>query len=220
MVAAAPVDTPPATVPAEPPASEPADPTVTTPVEVPPVTDAEPVPGSDDTGFDDTGFDDDNTDVSGWWWIAGVVVAVMAVIGVVVAVRLRDTTERWAQRASLLCDSARAMSATLASRLADPAPWSVPTRYTEQQQRCAGYITELTSSAPDGKAGALLAAVAADTQRLDDAVTSLATGVPAEVARDTVQPGLDQLAASLTALEELATSLAMNAALPSGRSAH
>ncbi len=158
--------------------------------------------------------------MSRWWWIAGIVVAVAAVIGVVVAVRLRDTTERWAQRASLLCDSARALSVTLSTRLADPTPWSIPTRYTEQHQRCAGYVGELTASAPDGKAGALLAAVATDTQRLHDAVAGVATGAPADVARNTVQPHLDQLAASLTALEELATSLAMNAALPSGRSAN
>jgi hypothetical protein len=223
VAAAAPVDTPPATVPADPtvpPASD--APTVTTPAEIPPAFEPGPgsVPDSEDTGFTDTGFDDDNTDVSRWWWIAAIVVAVAAVIGVVVAVRLRDTAERWVQRASLLCDSARAMSVTLSIRLADSTPWSVPTRYTEQHQRCAGYLTELTASAPDGKAGVLLAAVATDTQRLHDAVARVATGTPADVARNTVQPHLDQLAESLTALEELATSLAMNAALPSGRSAN
>jgi hypothetical protein len=223
VAAAAPVDTPPATVPADPttpPDPAPSDPTVTMPDS--PVT--EPVTGSvpaaDDSGLTDTGFDDDNTDVSRWWWIAGIVVAVAAVIGLVVAVRRRDTTERWGQRASLLCDSARALSVTLSTRLTDPTPWSIPIRYTEQHQRCAGYLTELADSPPDGRAAALLAAVATDMQRLHDAVAGLATGAPAAVAHDTVQPHLDQLAVSLTALEELATSLAMNAALPSGRSAN
>jgi methyl-accepting chemotaxis protein len=223
VAAAAPVDTPPATVPTDttvPPASD--APTVTTPTEVPPAFEPGPgsVPDSEDTGFTDTGFDDENTDVSRWWWIAGIVVAVVAVIGLVVALRRRDTTERWAQRASLLCDSARALSVTLSTRLADPSPWSIPTRYTEQHRRCAGYVTELTASAPDGRTGELLAAVATDTQQLHDAVTGVATAATQEDARTAVQPRLDQLAASLTALEELTTSLAMHAALPSGRSAN
>jgi hypothetical protein len=223
VAAAAPVDTPPPTAPTDPtvpPASD--DPTITTPAEVPPATEpgTESVPDSEDTGFTDTGFDDDNTDVSRWWWIAGIVVAVMAVVGVVVALRRRDTTERWAQRASLLCDSARALSVTLSTRLADPAPWSIPTRYSEQHRRCAGYVGELTASAPDGRTGALLAAVATDTQRLHDAVTGVAAGATQDVARDALQPPLDQLATSLTALEELTTSMVMHAALPSGRSAN
>ncbi len=62
--------------------------------------------------------------------------------------------------------------------------------------------------------------MATDTQRLHDAVTGVATGATPDVARTAVQPHLDQLAASLTALEELTTSLAMHAALPSGRSAN
>jgi hypothetical protein len=221
VAAAAPVDTPPATVPADPtipPASD--APTVTTPAEDPAVTEPVPEPDSEDTGFTDTGFDDENTDVSRWWWIAGIVVAVVAVMGLVVALRRRDTTERWAQRASLLCDSARALSVTLSTRLADPSPWSIPTRYSEQHRRCAGYVAELTGSAPDGRTGALLAAVATDTQGLHDAVTGVATGATQEAARTALQPPLDQLAASLTALEELTTSLAMHAALPSGRSAN
>ncbi len=192
-------------------------------VDVPVVTEVVPgdtVPGFDDTGFDDTGFDDSNTDVSAWWWVAGIVVAVAAVGGIVVAVRLRDNTERWGQRASLLCDSARAMSVTLSTRLADPSSWSIPSRYIEQQQRCAGYITELTNSVPDAKAGTLLGAVATDTRVLHTAVTSVALGDPVEVARNLLQPHLDQLAASLTELEELATALAMHAALPSGRAAN
>ncbi len=225
VAAAAPVDTPPATVPADP-TVPPDDPTVTTPVEDSPVTEpvtepvADSVPAADDTGLTDTGFDDDNTDVSRWWWIAGIVVAVAAVIGLLVAWRRRDSDERWVQRASLLCDSARALSVTLSTRLADPSPWSVPIRYAEQHQRCAAYVTEVTHSAPDDKAGALLAAVATDTQRLHDAVVGLTPGAPAQVAHDTLQPHLDHLAVSLTALEELTTSLAMSAALPSGRSAN
>ncbi|HYN35149.1 MAG TPA: hypothetical protein VES40_21170 [Ilumatobacteraceae bacterium] len=178
------------------------------------------VPGGTVAGFDDTGFDDSNTDVSEWWWVAGVVVAVAAVGGVVVAVRLRDSTERWAQRASLLCDSARAMTVTLSTRLADPSSWSIPNRYAEQHQRCAGYITELTDSIPDPKAGALLAAVATDSQSLHAALNSVALGEPVEVARNLLQPHLDQLASSLTMLEELATARAMNAALPSSRAAN
>lgn len=221
VAAAAPADTaPPATVPADPTTPPVSEPTVTTPAETPEPTDVSPDTELDDTGFTDTGFDDDNTDVSAWWWIAGIVVAVAAVIGVVVAVRLRDTTERWAQRASLLCDSARAMSHTLSTRLADPAPWSMPARYAEQHQRCAGYLTELSGSAPDDKADTLLAAVAADMQELHRSLTDLAIGSPTEAARATVQPGLDRLSVSLGALEELATGLAMNAALPSSRSAH
>jgi hypothetical protein len=203
-----------------PPASPPPDSQPETPedVDVPVVTEA--APGVVEPGFDDTGFNDSNTDVSVWWWVAGIVVAVVAVGGVVVAVRLRDTTERWAQRASLLCDSARAMSVTVSARLTDPSSWSVPTRYTEQHQRCVGYLTELTDSAPDGQSGALLAAVEADVRALHHAVTSIAIGSPPALSRDTVQPGLDRLSTSLTALEELATNLAMNAALPSSRSAN
>ena len=97
----------------------------------------------------------------------------------------------------MLCDSARALSVTLSTRLADPSPWSIPTRYAEQHRRCAGYLTELTDSAPDGRTGELLAAVATDTQRLHDAVTGVATGATQEDARTAVQPGLDQLSTSI-----------------------
>ena len=93
VAAAAPVDTQPATVPTDttvPPASD--APTVTTPPRSTVLFEPGPGPApdhSEDTGFTDTGFDDDNTDVSRWWWIAGIVVAVVAVIGLVVALRRR-----------------------------------------------------------------------------------------------------------------------------------
>jgi hypothetical protein len=192
-----------------------------TPVTTVPETIPETIPdtASDDTDTapgGDTLVDDDDTSVSIGWWIGGVAVAAVAAYGIAYSLRRRTVTEDWARHASVACDIGRATSLTLLTQLDEPV-WSHPPRYTEQHQRFSDHLTELHRSVPDQDFPELLDAVTAANERLSDAVGQLPDGAPIEMARSSIEPAIDDLAAALDALENQASITVFGATLPSSR---
>ncbi len=173
--------------------------------------------GPVDAGPDDTGVDDDNTSVSAWWWVVGVLVAAAAVFGIAFSLRRRGDVERWARNAAVACDIGRAMTLTLTTQLANTSTWTTPARYVEQELRFRQALDELAGSVPDRDFPLLLAMVAAAHGRLRSTVDMLDVDRPITMARNDLQPAIDELATALSALESEASITVYGAAFPSGR---
>jgi hypothetical protein len=196
----------------------------TSPIETPPIESTPattPTSAPATTAVDgdpvDTVADAREENVSVWWWVAGGVAAAAAVYGIAYSIRRRRTVEDWANEASLMCDTGRAMSATLTTALGESTAWSEPDRYAGQQRRFTAALEQLSHSAPNSDFATLLAGVALQDAALRAALAACAEGQPIDVARREIEPVLDSLADALSALENEASITVFGTALPSAR---
>lgn len=155
--------------------------------------------------------------VSPWWWVVGGLVAAAAAAGIASSLRRRSDDETWARSASTMCDTGRALAASIDAHLDEAVTWAPPERVAHQRARFTAYLRDAGEHAPSDDLAELAATLSARNDALGAAIDALSVGAPIDAARAVLEPPLADLAETLTALEHEATTIVYGAALPSSR---